>query len=343
MTSDAPIAADLAALLRTATTRLADAGVPSPRADAEHLVAHVRGVGLSALRREAALGTPVTRRTLVEVEDLLARRAAREPLQHLTGVAAFRHLSLAVGPGVFLPRPETEVLVDLALTVLAETAGGQQGDVPSPLVVDLCTGSGAIALALRQEHPAARVHAVELDPAAFTWARRNVAATGLAVTLRLADAATALPELDGTVDLVTANPPYIPPGAVPVDPEVRDHDPPVALYGLGQDGLGVPLAVVARAEGLLRTGGVLLLEHAEVQGEVLAQRVRARGAWDEVSDHPDLTGRPRVLRAVRAAGGCSPCRCGLGLHPRDEPDDEGDDEQHADDGPDEVASAHGAS
>jgi release factor glutamine methyltransferase len=167
-------------------------------------------------------------------------------------------------------------------------------------VVDLCTGSGAIALAVATEVPAARVHAVELDAAAHAWAQRNLAGTG--VDLRLGDAADAFTDLDGTVDVVVSNPPYIPPGAQPVDPEVRDHDPPVALYGRGADGLDVPRAVVATAARLLRAGGLVVVEHAEVQQAALLD-VLATPAWTRAAGHRDLTGRPRWVTARRTAVG----------------------------------------
>lgn len=280
--------------VRAAAAELAAAGVASPRVDAEILLAHVLDLEVSDLRRSVLLGEDVGQAERAAYQLLVDQRAARVPLQHLTGVAHFRHLSLRVGPGVFVPRPETEVLVDLGLTDLRRL--GRE----APVVLDLCTGSGAIALAIAQEWPSAQVHAVELSPEAHAWAAANIAATGLAVELRLGDAATAFEDLLGTVDVVLSNPPYIPPGSVPIDPEVRDHDPQVALYGLGEDGLAVPVAVAARAAELLRPGGVLLMEHADVQGEALVRRLRRAGDWSEVADHRDLTGLPRVTRAVRA-------------------------------------------
>jgi release factor glutamine methyltransferase len=224
---------------------------------------------------------------------LVAERAARVPLQHLTGQAHFRHLTLSVGPGVFTPRPETEVVAGLAIDA-ARRSG------PAPVVVDLCTGSGAIALAVADEVSGATVHAVELSVEAHAWAARNVEATGLPVELRLGDATAAYPELDGTVDVVVSNPPYIPVGMVPLDPEVRDHDPEVALFGGSGDGLAIPLAVARRAAGLLRAGGTLVMEHADSQGEALPAALRRTGEWLDVEDHQDLTGRPRATVATRA-------------------------------------------
>jgi release factor glutamine methyltransferase len=278
-------------LLRSATVALAEAGVPSPSVDAELLLAHVTGRDVGEVRRARILGEEVPGATEAAYLDVVARRRARVPLQHLTGSAHFAGLDLSVGPGVFVPRPETEVLVQLALAAL-------QGH-DRPTVVDLCTGSGAIALAVARARPDARVGAVELSVEAHRYAARNVASTGLDVELRLGRAQDAFADWVGRADLVTANPPYIPPDAVPVDVEVREHDPELALYGGGEDGLQVPVEVAARAAALLRPGGVLLMEHADVQGTVLPEALLAQGLWREVDDHPDLAGKPRVTRAVR--------------------------------------------
>ena len=285
-------------LLSTATDRLAAAGVPSPRADAEVLLAHALGVERSQLGVLAALGRDVEPAVTGRFAALLEERADRVPLQHLTGRAGFRDLDLAVGPGVFVPRPETEGVAQLAVDEARRlvAAGGR------PVVVDLCTGSGAIALAVASEVPGARVHAVELDPLAHAWAQRNVERTaallGTDVDLRLGDAGTAFGDLDGTVDVVVSNPPYVPPGAVPQEREVAEHDPEVALYGGGPDGLEVPRRVVAAAARLLRPGGLAVVEHAEVQ-ESAARRMFDGVSWDDVGSHRDLTGRPRSTTARR--------------------------------------------
>lgn len=277
-------------VLRAASATLAAAGVPSPGVDAEILLAHLLGRDVGELRRARVLGEELDQASCTAYQDLVARRASRVPLQHLTGVAHFHGLELTVGPGVFVPRPETEVLVELALELL--------DGVQRPVVVDLCTGSGAIALALAAARADARVGAVELSAEAHAYAEVNLARTGLTVDLRSGRAQDAFPELAGTVDLVTCNPPYIPPDAVPVDVEVREHDPELALYGGGTDGLQVPLELAAHAHRLLRPGGVLLMEHADAQGESLPAALRPLG-WAEVVDHADLSGRPRVTRAVR--------------------------------------------
>nr|CAA9323369.1 MAG: Peptide chain release factor N(5)-glutamine methyltransferase [uncultured Nocardioidaceae bacterium] len=278
------------ALLAGAAQRLADAGLPSPEPDAEWLLAHVLGRGRAGLAF-----APVTEEQRQSFEALLSRRAAGEPLQHIVGTAAFRHVELAVGPGVFIPRPETELLAGWGIERLrALRAAGR----PHPVVVDLCTGSGAIAKAVADEAPWAVVHAVELSEEALAYAERNLESTG--VDLRAGDAADAFPDLDGGVDLVLANPPYIPVGEYEsVAREVREHDPPIALWS-GEDGLDTVRVVERTAARLLRAGGEVGCEHADSQGErVPAVFVRA-GGWRDVRDHADLAGRPRFTTARRA-------------------------------------------
>jgi release factor glutamine methyltransferase len=283
---------DLRTAVRAATAELAAAGIASPEVDAVALAAHALGADPAEVRRAMVVGAPVP----PGYAELVAERAARVPLQHLTGVAHFRRLTLAVGPGVFVPRPETEVTAGLAID--AASAVG-----PGAVVVDLCTGCGAIALSVKHEVPQARVLGVELSDLAHGWAVANRDRLGLDVEVRLGDATTAFDDLVGEVDVVVSNPPYIPVGAVPVDPEVRDHDPAVALYGGSADGLGIPLGVAARAAVLLRPGGVLIMEHADSQGDSLPQALRATGEWERVADHLDLSGRPRSTVAVRGGGG----------------------------------------
>ncbi|MGW0227282.1 peptide chain release factor N(5)-glutamine methyltransferase [Actinopolymorpha singaporensis] len=276
-------------VLEPAARRLAEAGVASPRHDAEALLAHLLGVPRSRLAWASVDLSPDQERRYAE---LVARRADREPLQHLTGTAPFRHLELLVGPGVFVPRPETEVVVDWAIGALA-------GLADAPVVVDLCTGSGAIAGSIAGEVPRTRVYAVELDPDAHAWAERNLAGTD--VTLVRGDAATAFPDLDGTVDLVVANPPYIPLDAYEsVEREVRDHDPALALWS-GPDGLDAIRMVERTAARLLRPGGVAVVEHADVQGESAPAVFAGTGRWDRVRDHLDLAGRHRFVTAWRVA------------------------------------------
>jgi release factor glutamine methyltransferase len=274
-------------LLRRAALDLRRAGVASPDFDAAELLAHV----LSTTRPGLALRDEVTPEQSRVYDALVARRAAREPLQHLTGSAAFRHVELAVGPGVFVPRPETELLAGWAV----DAARAVVDEGRDPVVVDLCTGSGAIALSVATEVPAAQVHAVELDASAHGWAERNLAGSG--VDLRQGDMADAFPELDGSVDVVVCNPPYIPLEAYEsVAPEARDHDPALALFS-GSDGL-VALRVLERvAARLLRPSGVAGAEHADVQGESAPAVFVSTGRWSDVRDHPDLAGRPRFVTA----------------------------------------------
>jgi release factor glutamine methyltransferase len=297
VTADSPSDA-LAPALRRAAQQLARAGVPSARHDAEELAAFVLGLPRSQVVAAAIRGDDV--RLGARFAELVDERARRTPLQHLTGRAPFRALVLDVGPGVFVPRPETEVVAGAAIDEAARLVG--LGG--TPVVVDLCTGSGAIALAVATEVPGSEVHAVELSADAVAWAARNVERAGSPVDLRQGDAATAFDDLDGRVDVVVSNPPYIPPGSEPTDPEVRDHDPRVALYGGGPDGLAVPRRVAASAARLLRPGGLFVMEHADVQqAEALALLRRAARdgvpLWRDVTGRQDLTGRPRLVLARR--------------------------------------------
>jgi release factor glutamine methyltransferase len=275
------------AALRSATATLAAAGVASPDHDAAELLAHVLGTTRSRLPLVGELPPP--RRE--EYDALVQRRARREPLQHLLGSAAFRYVELAVGPGVFTPRPETELLagwgIDRAREVLASGR--------APVVVDLCTGSGAIALAVATEVPEAQVHAVELSEEALAWASKNLAGSG--VDLRHGDMAAAFADLDGAVDVVVANPPYIPLDAyLTVAEEARVHDPHLALFS-GEDGLEAMRVVEQVAARLLRPSGVVGAEHADVQGESVPAVFSASGRWTDVRDHRDLAGRPRYTTA----------------------------------------------
>ena len=257
--------------------------------DAELLVAHVLGVSRAGLLTR----DDISEDDAARVGQLIEQRADRVPLQHLTGRAPFRYLELAVGPGVFVPRPETEQLTGWALERLTGLDG--------PLVVDLGSGSGAIALSIAHEHPGARVTAVERDPGAIAWTRHNAMARVAAgdtpvgvVEGDMTDPAL-LSELDRRVTVVVSNPPYVPDGAR-VPREVADHDPPLALWG-GPDGLDVVRGMLAVAARLLHPGGWLGIEHADQQGSALPALVRAHGAFTDVEDHPDLAGRPRFTTA----------------------------------------------
>jgi release factor glutamine methyltransferase len=281
--------ADRRSLLTAAAATLARAGVPTPRVDAELLLAHVLGRNRGGLTSvdDVAADRALTFTQLVD------RRARREPLQHLTGQAAFRHVCLAVGPGVFVPRPETEVMTGWVVDRLSAHGG-------TPVVLELCTGSGAIAAALADEVPAAAISAVELDQAALDFAARNLAATGVRLALGdLVDALRLFPDLAGRCDAVVANPPYIPLEAFEsVVPEARDFDPPISLWS-GPDGLDAIRGVLAVARDALRPGGLLAFEHAEVQSEAVVSLAAAAGAFTDVRDNLDLTGRARFVTATR--------------------------------------------
>ena len=289
-------AADVRGLLSAGASLLAEAGVASPRVDAELLLAHALGVS----RGRLILAPAPTSDQRAAFCSLLARRAAREPLQHVLGTAAFRHLELAVGPGVFVPRPETELLVDAAAPVL--------NSVERPIVVDLCAGSGALGLAIAQEVPTAQVIAVEQSADALVWLRANAAA--LAPDGRVSVVAGDVRDLGllddpvlagaiGRAAVVVSNPPYVP-SATAVDPEVG-HDPSEAVFA-GADGLGLMPAVFSLAARLLRPGGLVVVEHSDSHGPALVDLVMSLGDWVSVSDHVDLSGRSRFLTAVRSSG-----------------------------------------
>jgi release factor glutamine methyltransferase len=274
-----------------AASRLAEAGVESPRTDAELIAAHVHGVARGALHTvpDAAFDP--------RYWDDVARRASREPLQHITGRAYFRYLELDVGPGVFVPRPETEVMTGWAIDRLREM------DSAEPVVADLGTGSGAIALAIAQEVPGAVVHAVEADPLAGQWAERNIARCARAaphtagrVTLHGGDFATALPDLGGAVDLVISNPPYIPAGSW-VPPEVGEYDPATALWG-GTDGLDAIRVIEQTARRLLRPDGLVAVEHGAPQGLAVYWVFAEENGWRGTRNHADLSGRDRFVSAA---------------------------------------------
>lgn len=283
--------ASLRELVQAATAVLTGAGVPSPGVDARALAAHALGTERLDLVHPPEPGPEL----IARYAELVERRRQREPLQHITGRAPFRYLELSVAPGVFVPRPETELVAEAAIE--AARRSGRQS-----LVVDLCSGSGAIALALAQEVPGAQVVAVELGQEPVRAIGANAERLGLQVQVLQADAtaATTLADRDGAVDVVVANPPYIPPDAVPQEPEVREHDPDLALYGGGPDGLDVPRGVLRTATRLLRPGGVVVMEHAEVQAAAVRALVGATGAFTDVHTRVDLTGRDRMVVATRS-------------------------------------------
>jgi release factor glutamine methyltransferase len=274
-----------------ATRILEGAGVASPRFDADQIAAHVLGVERGRLPMVPLVDPPV----IEAIGQLVAQRAKRVPLQHLTGWAALGHITVDVGAGVFIPRPETELLLEWGLKLLR----GRQ----YPVVVDLCTGSGALALAVAHAMPEAVVYAVDVDPQALAWARHNadrrVEAGDTAIRLYSGDVAdsTMFAELDGLVDLVLCNPPYVPDGTW-VPPEVADHDPPRAVFA-AESGLAVIRHALSVSARLLKPGGGMAIEHDDTHGTAVPALVRARRVLTDVEGHVDLSGRPRFVTARR--------------------------------------------
>jgi release factor glutamine methyltransferase len=276
--------------LELATDKFSAAGVLSPSVDAELLGCFILEASRSELTLLAIAGEIFPENRLADFLEAVQRREKREPLQHITGLAPFRHLELEVGPGVFIPRPETEQLVDLAIQKLES--------IQNPVIVDLCSGSGAISIALTTEVAGSIVYSVELSKDAFSFLTRNYQRYGLdPKSLRNENLTTALAEMEAGVDLVVSNPPYIPDAAVPIDLEVQLHDPALALYG-GADGLDVIRQISTRAWYLLRPGGHLVLEHAHTQAPAIGELLLTQG-WQEVVSASDLTGKDRMISAVR--------------------------------------------
>lgn len=280
----------LASAVHTAARRLAEAGVADPLVDAELLAGHVLGARRGEVQAAVIRGDAIADAAAGALDAVVTRRSAREPLQHITGTAPFRHLELAVGPGVFVPRPETETVVQYAIDALLGSP------LPAPIGIDLGTGSGAIALAMATEVPHASIFATELSPDAYPWAVRNTQDVAN-LTLVNEDLAHAFGELDGTASVVISNPPYVPDAAIPRDPEVRLYDPSMALYG-GEDGLDIVRVLSVRALELLHPGGLLVIEHGELQGEAI-RSILTQDGWRAASTHRDLTLRDRATTALR--------------------------------------------
>ena len=280
----------LSEALALASEKLSTAGVPSPQADATWLLCHILETDRSDLLTRITFDQDLAAEQLEAFLVALARREKREPLQHITGKAAFRSLELSVGPGVFIPRPETEQVVQYAIDYLRQ--------LPMPgVAIDLGTGSGAIAIAMAVEVPQTKVYAVELSQAAFDYAAKNIEANLAAVELRLGAMQEVVSDLVGGLDVVISNPPYIPDSAIPIDPEVRNFDPELALYG-GEDGLDVIRDISGIAAALLRAGGLLVLEHAESQSDAIRELLLNDG-WLSVSAFQDATMRYRTITAIR--------------------------------------------
>jgi release factor glutamine methyltransferase len=292
---DGMTAPTLAQLARDVGARLRAAGVPSPDADAVALIAFACGSSASETRTAIARGDEGPSGEVLEVLGAaVSRRLEREPLQHITGRAPFRTLDLEVGPGVFVPRPETELIAGAAIEAIRSLGASR--------AADLCAGSGAIALSLASETPV-DVWAVELDRQAVPYLERNRDAlppeVAARVTIVPGDARTQLRELDGTFDVIAANPPYIPGNARPKEPEVELFDPQLALYGLGPDGLEVPRGIVAAAARLLRPGGFYVMEHGAPQAAQVREILEGTGAFASIETHPDLAGWDRFVTAIR--------------------------------------------
>jgi release factor glutamine methyltransferase len=277
-------------LLSESSSKLKEAGVTSAIVDTELLACYCLGISRSELGIMVATSQPFPAESIEHFESALARRVARQPLQHITGTAPFRHLELKVGPGVFTPRPETEQVVGFALERISNSA--------SPLIVDLCAGSGAIAISLATEISGSTVFAVEKSREAFSYLRDNAASYGLAESnLRNEDLVDSLQDLDGQVDLVISNPPYIPDDAIPIDLEVQLHEPSMSLYG-GLDGLDVVRQILGRAMKLLKPGGLLVMEHADSQSRAISKLLLAEG-WIEIITRADLAGKDRMIAALK--------------------------------------------
>ena len=289
---------ELSLLLSGLADQFQAAGIESARADAEILTADILGLSRGELAVQAITGFQVSPSDLERIKDLAAKRAERVPLQHLTGKAYFRNLELSVGPGVFVPRPETEGVAQLGIDALNRAVATQSAETPA-IAVDLGTGSGAIALAMATEVPQAKVFAVELSPEAMLWTTKNFAQYGAPVgaELRQGDLAVAFEDLNGKVSVVVSNPPYIPDAMVPIYPEVHLHDPALALYG-GDDGLDLIRKVSKTAQRLLVPGGTLVIEHADIQSPAVVQLLLADG-WNHVQPHQDFNQRFRSVSAVR--------------------------------------------
>ena len=294
-----PRPAGVAGVVRSAAQTLGAAGIDSAQVEAQLICAHVLGIDRSRLMLVDDLDVTAA----AEVERVVAARARdRTPLQYLLGRAVSGRLELAVGPGVFIPRPETELLVEWTLAALPAPVDG-----PGPVVVDLCAGSGTLALEIAHARPDAGVHAVELHDPALHWLRRNAeeraAAGDTPVEIHHADATDAetLAHLRGRVTAVVSNPPYIPvTDDLPAD--VLAYEPASALFG-GRDGLVVVTPLVEVAATLLAPGGHLVIEHDDTTGAAVAAVVSAQGGFGTVEQHADLAGRPRFVTATRLDAG----------------------------------------
>jgi release factor glutamine methyltransferase len=278
----------LSELLTRGSELLRQAGIESAEVDAQLLAANVLGISRGELQSKLFTNDELSEELADSITDKLQKRSERIPLQHLTGIAHFRNLELFVGPGVFIPRPETEVVAEFAIFELKKLSN-------EPVAVDLCTGSGAIAISMATEVPNSKVYAWELNPESESWLRKNIRGNVELVMADIADEHELFSKLEGVADVVISNPPYIPTDAVPRDPEVRLHDPSLALYG-GVDGMDIMRVVSRRALQLLKPGGLLVVEHADNQAQIVADLFKADG-WKEIESHQDLSSRDRAVTA----------------------------------------------
>tara|TARA_B110000503_G_scaffold48262_1_gene78634 strand:- start:1381 stop:2244 length:864 start_codon:yes stop_codon:yes gene_type:complete len=282
-------------VLRDVATRLDQAGVASPSVDAERLVSHVVGISRGELLAKAHTGFTLEAPALEELELLVSRRSRREPLQHLIGTAAFLGFEVAVGPGVFVPRPETESMAERAIHHAQTMAVGAHG----LRILDLCAGSGVLGIALARSVPHAHVSAVEVSDLAYPYLEKNTQELAPEITVVQADlVAYGATLADESVDMIVANPPYIPDSEVPNDPEVADFDPGLALYG-GIDGLDVVRDVLELAKRVLRPGGLVMIEHSNLQGLAVRQLCEKAG-FRAITTEQDLVGRDRFTQGFRS-------------------------------------------
>jgi len=283
---------ELLTALRDAAHRLERAGVPTPGVDAEILLSYLLGVTRGALLADAQTGKTLSASRQAEWETMVSRREAREPLQHITGTAPFMDFEVVVGDGVFVPRPETQALVEAAITHAQSIAVGESG----LHIADLCSGSGVVALSLARAVPQAHVVAVEASEQAIAYLTRNVA--DLAPDVEVVQASVEqLDRASARFDMILANPPYVPVSEVPNEPEVAHFDPAIALFG-GEDGLDTVREIVDYALGALRPGGYLAIEHSNLQGQALRELLRGAGFFG-VETEKDFVGRERFTRGFR--------------------------------------------
>jgi release factor glutamine methyltransferase len=284
----------LAGVLADITARLTRAGVTSPGVDAEFLLAHVAKMGRGEVLAHVHQGFELTDGQAADLEELVLRRESREPLQHLLGVAPFMAFQVRVGPGVFVPRPETESLAERAIHTASTMAVGDSG----LRIVDLCSGSGVLAIALARAIPHATVQALEISDDALPYLAHNIEDLAPEVVITHSSLESWASGVEpSSLDLIVSNPPYVPDAEIPNDPEVQNYDPRLALYG-GEDGLDLIRVIAEAASRALRPGGVVMLEHSNLQGAAVREALENQG-FRTVSTDQDLVGRDRFTQGYR--------------------------------------------